>query len=41
VHCRDVEDEPTYGVHFNAEESWPSSADPAQVHVGVYLERVT
>ena len=44
AHGIDAEDEPTYDVRFNAEELWPNSADPAQVHVGVfesYLERVS
>ena len=43
AHGIHAEDEPTYDVRFNAEELWPNSADPAQVHVGVfqsYLERV-
>ena len=43
AHGVKAEDEPTYDVRFNAEELWPNSADPAQVHVGVfesYLERV-
>ncbi len=42
AHGIHAEDEPTYDVRFNAEELWPGSADPAQVHVGVfqsYLER--
>jgi nitrile hydratase len=37
-----AQDEPTYDVRFRAEELWPSSADAALVHVGVfesYLER--
>jgi nitrile hydratase len=43
AHGIHAEDEPTYDVRFNAEELWPNSADPAQVHVGVfesYLEKV-
>ncbi len=43
AHGIHAEDEPTYDVRFDAEELWPNSADPAQVHVGVfqsYLERV-
>ena len=43
AHGVHAEDEPTYDVRFNAEELWPNSADPAQVHAGVfesYLERV-
>jgi nitrile hydratase subunit beta len=43
AHGIHAEDEPTYDVRFRAEELWPNSADPAQVHVGVfqsYLERV-
>ena len=35
-------DEPTYDVRFSTAELWPSSADAAYVHVGVfqsYLER--
>ena len=42
AHGIHAEDEPTYDVRFNAEELWPNSADPAQVHVGIfesYLER--
>jgi hypothetical protein len=34
----------THDVRFEALELWPDSADPAQVHVGLfqsYLERVT
>ena len=37
-----AEDEPTYDVRFRTEELWPSSAEAALVHVGVfqsYLER--
>ncbi|HSC63561.1 MAG TPA: nitrile hydratase subunit beta [Caldimonas sp.] len=37
-----ADDEPTYDVRFSAQELWPSSADAAFVHVGVfqsYLER--
>ena len=37
-----ADDEPTYDVRFKADELWPSDADAAQVHVGVfesYLER--
>ncbi len=44
AHGIHAEDEPTYDVRFNAEELWPNSADPAQVHVGVfesYLERMS
>ena len=43
AHGLEADDEPTYDVRFNAEELWPNSAEPAQVHVGVfqsYLERV-
>jgi nitrile hydratase len=43
AHGVEAEDEPTYDVRFNAEELWPNSGEPAQVHVGVfesYLERV-
>ena len=42
AHAVAAEDEPTYDVRFKAEELWPSSAEPALVHVGVfqsYLER--
>ena len=38
-----AEDEPTYDVRFDSAELWPSAADAAFVHVGVfqsYLERV-
>jgi hypothetical protein len=44
AHGVEAEDEPTYDVRFKAEELWPNSADPAQVHVGVfesYLDRVS
>ena len=37
-----ADDEPTYDVRFSTAELWPSSADAAYVHVGVfqsYLER--
>jgi len=37
-----ADDEPTYDVRFKADELWPSDADAARVHVGVfesYLER--
>ena len=37
-----ADDEPTYDVRFSSTELWPSSAEPAFVHVGVfqsYLER--
>jgi nitrile hydratase len=36
AHGIEATDEPTYDVRFNAEELWPNSADPAQVHVGVF-----
>jgi nitrile hydratase len=36
AHGIHADDEPTYDVRFNAEELWPNSADPAQVHVGVF-----
>jgi nitrile hydratase subunit beta len=42
AHGIEAEEEPTYDVRFRAEELWPSSCDPALVHVGVfqsYLER--
>jgi len=42
AHGVSAEHEPTYDVRFNAEELWPSDADAAWVHVGVfqsYLER--
>lgn len=42
AHGVHAEDEPTYDVAFRSEELWPSNADPALVHVGVfqsYLER--
>jgi nitrile hydratase len=42
AHGVDAEGEPTYDVRFETEELWPNSADPAQVHAGVfqsYLER--
>lgn len=35
------EDEPTYDVRFRAEELWPNSADPADVHVGVFESYLT
>jgi len=43
AHGVDAADEPTYDVRFSSTDLWPSSADPAYVHVGVfqsYLERV-
>jgi len=45
AHAHGVEsaDEPTYDVRFSSADLWPSSADRAFVHVGVfqsYLERV-
>jgi len=43
AHGVPAEDEPTYDVRFSTAELWPSSADAAYVHVGVfqsYLERV-
>lgn len=43
AHGLHAEDEPTYDVRFEALDLWPESAEPAQVHVGVfqsYLERV-
>ena len=42
AHGVEASDEPTYDVRFRAEDLWPSSADAALVHVGVfqsYLER--
>jgi nitrile hydratase len=42
AHGVPAEDEPTYDVRFSTAELWPSSADAAYVHVGVfqsYLER--
>ena len=42
AHGVDADDEPTYDVRFSTLELWPSSADAAYVHVGVfqsYLER--
>jgi nitrile hydratase len=43
AHGVEASDEPTYDVRFRTEDLWPSSSDPALVHVGVfqsYLERV-
>ena len=43
AHAVESQDEPTYDVRFRSEDLWPSSADAALVHVGVfqsYLERV-
>lgn len=43
AHGVEAEDEPTYDVRFRSEDLWPSSAEPALVHVGVfqsYLEPV-
>ena len=43
AHGIESQDEPTYDVRFRSEDLWPSSADPALVHVGVfqsYLERL-
>jgi nitrile hydratase beta subunit len=42
AHGVEARDEPTYDVRFRTEELWPTSADAALVHVGVfqsYLER--
>src|SRR5262252_3722586 len=42
AHGVSADDEPTYDVRFKADELWPSDADAARVHVGVfesYLER--
>jgi nitrile hydratase len=42
AHGVQAQDEPTYDVRFRSEDLWPSSADLALVHVGVfqsYLER--
>jgi len=42
AHGVQAADEPTYDVAFRTEDLWPSSADAALVHVGVfrsYLER--
>lgn len=42
AHGVPADDEPTYDVRFKASELWPSDADAAFVHVGVfesYLER--
>ena len=36
AHGVTAEDEPTYDVRFRAEDLWPSSAEPALVHVGVF-----
>ena len=43
AHGIEAQDEPTYDVRFRSEDLWPSSADPALIHVGLfesYLERV-
>jgi nitrile hydratase beta subunit len=43
AHGLHADDEPTYDVRFDALDLWPESADPAQVHVGLfesYLEGV-
>lgn len=43
AHGVDSQHEPTYDVRFRSEELWPSSAEPALIHVGVfqsYLERI-
>ncbi|NJO12836.1 MAG: nitrile hydratase subunit beta [Gammaproteobacteria bacterium] len=43
AHGIEAQQEPTYDVQFRSEELWPSSSDPALVHVGVfesYLQRV-
>jgi nitrile hydratase subunit beta len=42
AHGVQADDEPTYDVRFSTSDLWPSSADAAYVHVGVfqsYLER--
>ena len=44
AHGIQAQDDPTYDVRFRSADLWPSSSDPALVHVGVfqsYLERVT
>lgn len=43
AHAIEAQDEPTYDVRFRSEDLWPTCADPALIHVGVfqsYLERV-
>ena len=43
AHGIHAEDEPTYDVRFRSEDLWPSGADAASVHVGVfesYLEKL-
>ena len=43
AHGIHADDEPTYDVRFDSLDLWPDSADPAQVHVGLfesYLEKV-
>ena len=42
AHAVEADDEPTYDVRFRSEDLWPTSAESALVHVGVfqsYLER--
>ena len=36
AHGVDADDEPTYDVRFSTAELWPSAADAAFVHVGVF-----
>lgn len=36
AHAVEAEDEPTYDVRFRSEELWPTSAEPALVHVAVF-----
>jgi len=41
AHAVAAEDEPTYDVRFRAEDLWPSSAEPALVHVGIFQSYLT
>jgi nitrile hydratase beta subunit len=36
AHGVQSEDEPTYDVRFRSEDLWPSSSEPALIHVGVF-----
>src|SRR5215471_17184748 len=43
AHGVEAQDEPTYDVRFRSEDLWPTSSEPALVHVAVfqsYLERI-
>jgi nitrile hydratase len=41
AHAVAAQDEPTYDVRFRTEDLWPSAAEPALVHVGVFQSYLT